>query len=38
VVWTELIWLRLGTSGRFSWTQWRTFRFHTILKISWVAA
>jgi hypothetical protein len=29
-VWTEFIWLRIGTSGELLWRQWWTFRFYKI--------
>jgi hypothetical protein len=38
MVWTGLVWLRIGTSGGFLWTQWWTFGFHKIQGISWADA
>jgi hypothetical protein len=38
MVWTELISLRIGTSGGLLWTRQWTFGFHKILGSSWVAA
>jgi hypothetical protein len=38
MVWTGLIWLRIGTFGRLLWTWKWTFEFHIILGNSWVAA
>jgi hypothetical protein len=35
-VWTGLIWIRIGTGGRFLSTWQRTFEFHKMLGI-WVA-
>jgi hypothetical protein len=35
---TELIWLRIGTTGGLLWTRWGTFGFHEMLGSSWVAA
>jgi hypothetical protein len=37
MVWTGLMWRRIGTSGGLLWTRW-TFRFHTALGSFWVAA
>jgi hypothetical protein len=38
MVWSGLMWLRIGTSGGFLWTQYWTFGFHKMLGSSWVAA
>jgi hypothetical protein len=37
MVWIELIWLRIGTSGGFLWARYWTFGFHKMLRSSWVA-
>jgi hypothetical protein len=34
---SDLIWLRIGTSGGLLWTRWWTFRFHKMPRNSWVA-
>jgi hypothetical protein len=36
VVWTGLIWRRIGTSGRLLLTWYWTFGFHEMLENSWV--
>jgi hypothetical protein len=38
IVWTGLIWLRIGTSEGLFWTRKWTFGFHKTLLSSWVAA
>jgi hypothetical protein len=38
MVWTGLIWLRIGTSGGLFWTRQWTFGFHEMVGGSWVAA
>jgi hypothetical protein len=38
MVWSGLVWLRIGASGGLLWTRWWTFRFHKMLGSSWVAA
>jgi hypothetical protein len=37
MVWTALIWLRIGTSGGLLWTWQWTFWFHKMLRNCWVA-
>jgi hypothetical protein len=38
MVWTGLMWFRIGTRGRLLWTRCWTFGFHKMLGRSWVAA
>jgi len=33
--WTEIIWLRIGTSGALLWTRQWPFRFHRRRGSSW---
>jgi hypothetical protein len=33
VLWTGLLWLRIGTGGELLWTRWWTFGFHKMLGI-----
>ena len=37
-MWTGLGWHRLGTGGGRLWVRWRTFGFHKMRGISWLAA
>jgi hypothetical protein len=38
VVWTGLIWLRIGTNGRLLWSRQWNFGLHKLLGSLWVAA
>jgi hypothetical protein len=38
MVWTGLLWIRIGTSGGLLWTPWWNLGLHKILGNSWVAA
>jgi hypothetical protein len=31
VMWTRLVWLRIGTGGELLWTRYWTFGFHEML-------